>query len=252
MLQCHGRRAFSRHMQRILLALVLGCTVGTAPGEARSEDNTYSAYSAYYADEQTAETAAQSAEQVGPRDGCCKSFCDECECCDWAWDAPRLLGIFLAQRSLLRQFHQPAVQSLLFRGSPRADRSAQASSSRTVSRPTSRRRRRAGVVRAIPRSADRPAQRHRAATSAICRSTRRRKRGGGRICRRRPIGFKYNFIRDVESQFIVSGGVTYFIPAEFGNFPTRRRRLSLLSDRWQADFRPRPLAQRHRLSHSRR
>ena len=55
MLQCHGRRSFSRHMQRILLALVLGCAVGAAPGEARSEDNTYSAY---FADEQSAETGA--------------------------------------------------------------------------------------------------------------------------------------------------------------------------------------------------
>src|SRR5262249_37357188 len=27
-----------------------------------------------------------------------------------------------------------------------------------------------------------------------------------------PIGVKYNFIRDVDSQFLVSGGITYFIP----------------------------------------
>ncbi len=29
-----------------------------------------------------------------------------------------------------------------------------------------------------------------------------------------PVGFKYNFIRDVERQLLVSGGITYFIPSQ--------------------------------------
>ena len=36
-----------------------------------------------------------------------------------------------------------------------------------------------------------------------------------------PIGFKYNFVRDVDSQLLISGGVTYFIPGSqtaFSNF----------------------------------
>ncbi len=31
-----------------------------------------------------------------------------------------------------------------------------------------------------------------------------------------PVGFKYNFIRDVDRQFLVSGGMTYFIPGSQG------------------------------------
>ena len=34
-----------------------------------------------------------------------------------------------------------------------------------------------------------------------------------------PVGFKYNFFRDVQSQFLVSGGVTYFIHQSFQDFP---------------------------------
>jgi hypothetical protein len=34
-----------------------------------------------------------------------------------------------------------------------------------------------------------------------------------------PVGLKYNFIRDVESQFLVSGGMTYFIPGSISQLP---------------------------------
>ncbi|MGD9719852.1 MAG: hypothetical protein AB7O59_01390 [Pirellulales bacterium] len=33
-----------------------------------------------------------------------------------------------------------------------------------------------------------------------------------------PVGFKYTFLRDVERQFLVSGGITYFIPENLNNF----------------------------------
>jgi hypothetical protein len=34
-----------------------------------------------------------------------------------------------------------------------------------------------------------------------------------------PVGFKYNFVRDVERQLLISGGITYFIPATDPNLP---------------------------------
>jgi len=34
-----------------------------------------------------------------------------------------------------------------------------------------------------------------------------------------PVGFKYNFVRDVERQLLVSGGITYFIPSTNQNLP---------------------------------
>jgi hypothetical protein len=34
-----------------------------------------------------------------------------------------------------------------------------------------------------------------------------------------PVGVKYNFVRDVEAQLLVSAGITYFIPENLSNFP---------------------------------
>ena len=34
-----------------------------------------------------------------------------------------------------------------------------------------------------------------------------------------PVGFKYNFVRDVERQLLISGGITYFIPSSMNSLP---------------------------------
>ena len=224
MLQCHGRRTDSRYIQRILLALLLGCAFGAFPGAARSEENTYSAY---FADEPSAEKGEKSTEQ-GDRSaepggpcccdgGCCDSFCDECECCDWAWDSPRLLGVFLASDHCFDDFISPLSNPFYFED----PRSLTEVRGIFLNNSLPRQYHAAATRRCIPRSSAVGSPTGSASslpTWDISRSTRPRTAAAPVGFASAPIGVKYNFVRNVETQFLLTGGITYFIPGNMANF----------------------------------
>ena len=159
---------------------------------------------------------AQSAEQGGPCDGCCKSFCDECECCDWAWDAPRLLGLFLASDHCFDDFISPLSNPFFFED-PRS-----LTEVRTIFLENSFPANISGGDAQMYSAQFRGRLTDRLSVIApnvgyfqVNQASNNAAPVGFASA---PIGVKYNFIRNVESQFLVSGGITYFIPPNFANF----------------------------------